>query len=111
MSTIQYTGKVIALIATLFLFHSAFSTYEHLAYLRAVDQNEASLPIDIVVECIVSAFITLFGVILSTAPFKNILLEAEIMKMTIDKVDTQPSFITFNHRKINSTSAQLERKL
>ncbi|CAO3646515.1 unnamed protein product [Cunninghamella blakesleeana] len=107
MSVIQYSGKVIALIATLFLFHSAFSTYEHLSYLRAAEHDERVLPI----ECLVSAFVALFGVILSTVPFKDVLLESEIMKMTIDKVDTQPSFITFNHRKIQSTSAQLERKL
>ncbi|ORZ26042.1 membrane magnesium transporter-domain-containing protein [Absidia repens] len=111
MAANAYIGKLIAIVGALFLFHSAISTYEHLAYLKAVDQNESSLPIEIVVECLCSAVITLVGVILSVDPFKNILMENEIKKMTIDKIDTRPSFITFNHRKVVSTMAQLERKL
>ncbi|CAO3582023.1 unnamed protein product [Absidia cylindrospora] len=87
MAANAYIGKLVAIVGALFLFHSAISTYEHLAYLKAVDQNESSLPIE------------------------NILMENEIKKMTIDKIDTRPSFITFNHRKVVSTMAQLERKL
>ncbi|SAM04208.1 hypothetical protein [Absidia glauca] len=111
MTTNVYLGKVVAIVGTLFLFHSAFSTYEHLAYLKAVDQTESSLPIEIVLECILSAIVVLVGVIFSADPFKNILMENEIKKMTIDKIDTRPSFITFNYRKVTSTMAQLERKL
>ncbi|KAI8079874.1 membrane magnesium transporter-domain-containing protein [Halteromyces radiatus] len=111
MSLHVYTGKAIALIGSLFLCHAAFSTYEHLAYLKATDHIESSLPLEIVVECLCSALIALVGVILSTDPFKNILMENEIVKMTIDKIDTRPSFITFHHRKVVSTMAQLQRKL
>ncbi|KAI9495732.1 membrane magnesium transporter-domain-containing protein [Zychaea mexicana] len=107
----QSAGKVIALISTLFLAHSAFSTYEHLSYLKAVEQAESVLPIEIVVECLLSALATLFGVIISAAPFKNIALESQMSTMTIDKFDTRPSFVGFNHRKIVSTQGQLERRL
>lgn len=69
MTTNVYLGKVVAIVGTLFLFHSAFSTYERkvininvwmksvlkttyllfldLAYLKAVDQTESSLPIEV----------------------------------------------------------------
>ncbi|CDH54415.1 predicted protein [Lichtheimia corymbifera JMRC:FSU:9682] len=104
-------GKVLAIISTLFLAHSAYSTYEHRAYLKAVDRTEANLPIEIIVECVVSAFITLVGVIISAAPFKNILLSDHMATMTIDQVDTTPSFVSFNHRHVVSTQAQLDRKL
>ncbi|ORY95762.1 magnesium transporter [Syncephalastrum racemosum] len=103
-------AKLLALISTVFLAHSAYSAYEHLAYLKAID-NTGTLPIEIVVECLASAFVTLLGVILSADPFKNILFEHEMAKMTIDKADNYPSFITFNHRHISSTQAQLDRQL
>ncbi|KAL1928210.1 hypothetical protein VTP01DRAFT_3126 [Rhizomucor pusillus] len=109
--SIQIAGKFIAIVSTLFLAHSAYSTYEHLAYLKAVDQADTGVPVDIVVECLTSAFVTLFGVVLSAAPFKDISLESHMAKMTVDKIDTAPSFVAFNHRRVVSTSAQLDRKL
>ncbi|OAD70642.1 hypothetical protein PHYBLDRAFT_182451 [Phycomyces blakesleeanus NRRL 1555(-)] len=110
MSSSQQLGRLIGLIGTLFLAHAAYSTYEHLAYLKAVDQASIDIPIEIIVECLVSAIVTLIGVLLSADSFKNILMEAEIAKQTIDKIDTRPSFITFNHRKVVSTHSQLDRK-
>ncbi|KAG0168638.1 hypothetical protein DFQ28_006433 [Apophysomyces sp. BC1034] len=105
----QQFGKVLGLLGAIFLAHSAYSTYEHLAYLKAVDRS-TDVPIEIVFECLLSALVSLFGVILSTDAFKNVLMEVEIAKMTIDKIDTRPSFISFNHRKVISTHAQLDRK-
>ncbi|KAI9314195.1 magnesium transporter [Dichotomocladium elegans] len=104
-------GKVLAIVSSLFLAHSAYSTYEHRAYLKAVDQTEASLPIEITVECLLAAFVTLVGVVISAQPFKNILFSSYMATMTIDQVDTTPSFVSFNHRRIVSTQGQLERKL
>ncbi|GAA5812909.1 hypothetical protein MFLAVUS_006370 [Mucor flavus] len=107
----QYTGKILGLIGALFLAHSAYSTYEHLAYIKAVDEVNTTLPIEIVTECLVSALVALFGVILSADAFKPIAMEDEVAKMTIDKMDTRPSFITFNHRKVVSTQAEQHRKI
>ncbi|KAI8146483.1 membrane magnesium transporter-domain-containing protein [Fennellomyces sp. T-0311] len=107
----QFVGKVVALISTLFLTHSAYSTYEHVTYLKAVEQAESVLPVEIVIECLVSALLTLCGVIMSAAPFKDIHLETEMAKMTIDQFDTMPSFVSFDHRKVVSTQGQLERRI
>ncbi|CEP12608.1 hypothetical protein [Parasitella parasitica] len=96
----QQVGKIVALIGALFLAHSAYSTYEHLAYIKAVDQVDASIPVEIITECLTSAFVALVGVVLSADAFKPIAMETEVAKMTIDKIDTRPSFITFNHRKV-----------
>ncbi|KAI9472343.1 MAG: membrane magnesium transporter-domain-containing protein [Benjaminiella poitrasii] len=110
MST-QQLGKFLGLLGALFLAHSAYSTYEHLAYIEAVDEVNTSLPIETVTECLVSALVALVGVILSADAFKPIAMELEVAKMTIDKVDAKPSFLTFNHRKIISTQAQQGRKI
>ncbi|OBZ87173.1 Membrane magnesium transporter [Choanephora cucurbitarum] len=111
MSISQQSGKWLGILGALFLAHSAYSTYEHLAYIKAVDEVDAELPIEITVECLVSALVALFGVILSADAFKPIGIETEVAKMTIDKVDTRPSFITFNHRQIHSTQAQQSRSI
>ncbi|KAG1173904.1 hypothetical protein G6F70_005275 [Rhizopus microsporus] len=102
--SIQQLGKILGIIGAIFLAHSAYSTYEHLAYVKAVDEEDASVPIEIAVECLVSSFIALLGVILSADSFKHIDMTDEIQKMKIDTVDTRPSFITFNHRQIKPSS-------
>ncbi|KAI8073366.1 membrane magnesium transporter-domain-containing protein, partial [Gongronella butleri] len=104
-------GKAIALVGTLFLLHSAFSTYEHLSYLKAADLDKSSIPLEIVMECVVSALVALIGVVMNAQPFKNILMQEEIKKMTIDRMDTRSSFISFDHRKVPSLKAQKERSL
>ncbi|KAI9263014.1 Prefoldin subunit-domain-containing protein [Helicostylum pulchrum] len=43
----QYTGKILGLVGALFLAHSAYSTYEHLAYIKAVDEVNTTLPIEV----------------------------------------------------------------
>ncbi|KAL0076043.1 Prefoldin subunit-domain-containing protein [Phycomyces blakesleeanus] len=47
MSSSQQLGRLIGLIGTLFLAHAAYSTYEHLAYLKAVDQASIDIPIEV----------------------------------------------------------------
>ncbi|KAF1797044.1 membrane magnesium transporter-domain-containing protein [Mucor lusitanicus] len=107
----QQIGKLIALIGALFLAHSAYSTYEHLAYIKAVDQANTTLPIEIMTECLASALVALVGVVFSVDAFKPIAVETEVAKMTIDKIDTRPSFVTFNHRKVVSAQSQQGRKI
>ncbi|KAL4205979.1 hypothetical protein CU097_004992 [Rhizopus azygosporus] len=79
--SIQQLGKILGIIGAIFLAHSAYSTYEHLAYVKAVDEEDASVPIEIAVECLVSSFIALLGVILSADSFKHIDMTDEIQKM------------------------------
>ncbi|KAH8552110.1 membrane magnesium transporter-domain-containing protein [Umbelopsis sp. PMI_123] len=98
-------GRLLSLVGITFLIHSAYSTYEHLSYLNAVDKAESGLPIEIVAECLISVVVSLVGVVLCAGDLKNILMENEMKKQTIDKLDTAPSFITFNHRGRRAISA------
>ncbi|KAI8349700.1 Prefoldin subunit-domain-containing protein [Blakeslea trispora] len=41
------TGKLLGILGALFLAHSAYSTYEHLAYVKAVDEIDTKLPIEV----------------------------------------------------------------
>ncbi|CAM0139175.1 hypothetical protein VKS41_002430 [Umbelopsis sp. WA50703] len=101
----QTLGRVLSLVGIAFLAHSAFSTYEHLSYLNAVDKVESGLPIEITAECLMALAVALVGIVLCSGDLKNILMENEMTKQTIDKLDTAPSFITFNHRGRRAVSA------
>jgi hypothetical protein len=91
-------GKILGWIGFITLLHSAYSTYEHLSYLKAVEKVPNDMPIEIIVECLVSVLIFTVGVIFIAGPLKPILMKNEMVKKSIDKVDTRPSFNTFNHR-------------
>ncbi|KAL9557807.1 hypothetical protein MBANPS3_001198 [Mucor bainieri] len=62
-------------------------------------------------ECLASALVALVGVVLSADAFKPIAVETEVAKMTIDKIDTRPSFVTFNHRNVVSAQSQQGRQI
>lgn len=97
MSTVLI-GKILGWIGFITLIHSTYSTYEHLSYLKAVEKVPNDMPIEITVECLFSVIIFAISVILVAGPLKPILMKSEMVKKSIDKVDTRPSFNTFNHR-------------
>ncbi|ORZ04174.1 membrane magnesium transporter-domain-containing protein [Lobosporangium transversale] len=94
----SYFGKLACLFGFLLLFHSGYSTFEHLSYLKAVDGHESGLPTDIVVELLVSVAIFGLGIVLVADNFKEILMETEMAKQSIESLDARPSFYSFNHR-------------
>ncbi|KAK9723275.1 hypothetical protein K7432_002072 [Basidiobolus ranarum] len=101
MSTAPHLpGKILSLVGLFVLSHSAYSTYEHLSYLKAAEKLENGLPIDIIVECMVGIIIFMVGFTLVSGPLKPILMEVEMAKQTISKFDARPSFQTFNHRGV-----------
>ncbi|KAL1920093.1 uncharacterized protein VTP21DRAFT_1239 [Calcarisporiella thermophila] len=94
----NWPGRALCIVGFMLLMHSAYSTFEHLAYMKAVDKQESVLPIDIMAECLLSVLIYIAGITLVTGPFKEIKMETEMAKQTLAKVNACPSFITFNHR-------------
>ncbi|CAG8492307.1 5232_t:CDS:2 [Ambispora gerdemannii] len=98
MSNSPTTGRVLCFLGFLIFIHASYSTYEHLSYLKAVEKVERDLPIDITIETLVSVAVFSLGIILVANPLKEILMKTEMAKQTIDKIDTRPSFMTFNHR-------------
>ncbi|KAI1319914.1 Membrane magnesium transporter 1 [Mortierella claussenii] len=94
----SYLGRLVCLLGFLLLFHSGYSTFEHLSYLKAVDGHESGLPLDIVLELLVSVALFGFGIVLVADDFKEILMETEMAKQSIESLDARPSFYSFNHR-------------
>ncbi|KAF9559000.1 Membrane magnesium transporter 1 [Mortierella alpina] len=96
--TPSYIGRVVCFIGFLLLFHSGYSTFEHLSYLKAIDGHESGLPLDIVVELLASVAFFGLGIVLVADDFKEILMETEMAKQSIESLDARPSFYSFNHR-------------
>ncbi|KAI8360345.1 membrane magnesium transporter-domain-containing protein [Mortierella sp. GBAus27b] len=94
----SYTGRLVCLIAFLFFAHSGYSTFEHLSYLKAVDGHESGLPLDITIELLVSVALFGIGIVLVADDFKEILMETEMARQSIESLDARPSFYAFNHR-------------
>ncbi|EIE78389.1 hypothetical protein RO3G_03093 [Rhizopus delemar RA 99-880] len=44
--SVQQFGRALGILGAIFLAHSAYSTYEHLAYVKAVDEADTSVPIE-----------------------------------------------------------------
>ncbi|KAG0327627.1 Membrane magnesium transporter 1 [Dissophora globulifera] len=94
----SYLGRLACVLGFLFLFHSGYSTFEHLSYLKAVDGHESGLPLDITIELIMSVALFGLGIVMVADDFKEILMETEMAKQSIESLDARPSFYAFDHR-------------
>ncbi|KAG0289237.1 Membrane magnesium transporter 1 [Dissophora globulifera] len=94
----SYLGRLACVFGFLLLFHSGYSTFEHLSYLKAVDGHESGLPLDITIELIMSVALFGLGIVMVADDFKEILMETEMAKQSIESLDARPSFYAFDHR-------------
>ncbi|KAL7411724.1 hypothetical protein BDY24DRAFT_395818 [Mrakia frigida] len=79
------------------LLHAAFSAYEHLAHLKALDRQD-SLPSSIVIEALAAFAVFLVGVPLSSQPLMKISWESYMQSRTIDEVDSKLAFARMRTR-------------
>lgn len=80
------------------LFHAAYSAAQHRAYLRITEQEFTSLPLDIMIQGIVSLFLTMYGVMSIAGEFKEIRATVELESKSWETLRNLPSFYVFNHR-------------
>ncbi|CAG9784723.1 unnamed protein product [Diatraea saccharalis] len=90
--------KVIVFVGYLSLFHSAFSAAQHRSYLRITSQEFTTLPLDIVVQAVLSLFAIMWGVLNLAGNLREILAAAELNNLTWETQCNMPSFAIFNHR-------------
>jgi len=96
-SSIYKTVFIIGLISFL---HSGYSAAQHRRFGRITEQEEefSSLPLDIVVQCLVSWLVTMHAVVHIAGAFKEIRVTKQLEKQSWDQLDNRPSFYTFCHR-------------
>ncbi|KAF8475141.1 magnesium transporter [Russula ochroleuca] len=88
-------GRLLLTIATVALFHAAFSTYEQLSHWKALGKPEKSLPSSIVFESLVALFLGITGACLKAPALKEITWASEMKTRTIDDMDARMGFANF----------------
>ncbi|KAJ7066521.1 magnesium transporter [Mycena amicta] len=91
-------GALLLSLATVAVFHAAFSTYEHLSHLKAIGRPEGTLPLDIILEALVALVLGTLGASLNAPKLKEISWAAEMQKRSIDDMDSRLSFASFVNR-------------
>ncbi|KAJ2362057.1 hypothetical protein H4S01_004970 [Coemansia sp. RSA 2610] len=97
MST-RLVAQGIAVAAFVSMLHSGYSAREYLLYSKSVGRQDLSLPIEIVLECLVSLAVMTVALVVGIGKLKPISYEAEMKRYSIDGVFSRPSFQVFNHR-------------
>ncbi|KAH6564106.1 hypothetical protein BASA50_004030 [Batrachochytrium salamandrivorans] len=80
------------------LLHSGYSAIDHFAYLKTIGKQETQLPLDIILEVLVSILIFTQGAVMVAGDLKPIALEIELSRKSMDWVDSTPGFKIVNHR-------------
>ncbi|KJA28050.1 hypothetical protein HYPSUDRAFT_178203 [Hypholoma sublateritium FD-334 SS-4] len=91
-------GRAFLLLATIGIFHAAYSTYEHLSYLKALERPEGPIPQEIILETLFSLFLGILGACLNTPDFKEITWSSEMRKHKIDEMDSRLGFASYVNR-------------
>ncbi|KAJ2809020.1 hypothetical protein H4R20_000443 [Coemansia guatemalensis] len=91
-------GKGVAVAAFLSILHSGFAAREYLRYSKSIGRQDPALPIEIVLECLISLVVMTVAVVVSVGNLKPISYEAEMKRYSIDGIYSRPSFQVFNHR-------------
>jgi len=68
------------------------------SFLRIMEQEFHALPIDILLQGLVSFLFTMYGMVHIAGDFKEIRANVELEKRTWETLENRPSFYIFNHR-------------
>jgi membrane magnesium transporter 1 len=91
-------GKLLLIVGILGLCHAAYSAAQHRTYLRLTEQNFSNLPIDIVLQTLVSLLICALGLLQIGGTFRQIKVTSDWENKTWDNIASRQSFYSFNHR-------------
>lgn len=91
-------GKFSIAFGLLSLIHAAYSAAQHRSYLRLIEQGFHYLPVDIVVQAVLSLLVTVWGVTVIAGDFKEIRATTELENKSFEVIGNRPSFYTFSHR-------------
>ncbi|KZT21580.1 hypothetical protein NEOLEDRAFT_1121009 [Neolentinus lepideus HHB14362 ss-1] len=91
-------GRVLLVLGAVALLHAAFSTYEHLSYLKALGRLEESVPNDVGFEALFGLFLGILGASLDTPALKEITWASEMKKRSINEMDSRLGFADWGNR-------------
>ncbi|XP_012285194.1 membrane magnesium transporter 1 [Orussus abietinus] len=92
------THRVITFFGFVSMLHAAFSAAQHRSYLRITEQEFTTLPIDILIQGIISLFIVMYGIMYIAGDFKEIRAVVDLENKSWETLRNLSSFQIFNHR-------------
>jgi hypothetical protein len=78
--------------------HAAYSAAEWRYYSRGSDLHYMILPVDIIIQTVLSLILTMTGVLFIAGDFKEIRATEELEGQSWETLKNRPSFYTFCHR-------------
>ncbi|XP_044267273.1 ER membrane protein complex subunit 5 [Tribolium madens] len=93
-----FLHRFVLSVGFLSLFHSAYSAAQHRSYLRLNELDFSHLPLDIIIQALISLFVIMYGVMNVAGDFKEIKASAELENKSWETFRNIPSFYTFSHR-------------
>ncbi|XP_076234311.1 ER membrane protein complex subunit 5 [Calliopsis andreniformis] len=90
--------KLVTFVGIMSILHAAYSAAQHRSYLRITEQEFTTLPIDILIQGIVSLFMVMYGVMYIAGDFKEIRAVVDLENKSWETLRNLPSFQIFNHR-------------
>ncbi|XP_036328443.1 membrane magnesium transporter 1-like [Rhagoletis pomonella] len=94
----KIVNRIVLVTGLISLLHAAFSAAHHRTYMRLTEQDWTQLPVDIVVQTVVSLLVVVYNVIQVVGNFKEIRATVDMQEKSWDTLGNLPSFYTFNHR-------------
>ncbi|MEQ2180425.1 Membrane magnesium transporter 1 [Goodea atripinnis] len=71
---------------------------DYRSYMRLTEKEHETLPIDIVLQTLLSFVMTCYGIVHIAGEFKDMDASSELKNKTFDTLRNHPSFYLFNHR-------------
>ncbi|EDW29282.1 GL18500 [Drosophila persimilis] len=93
-----FFNKLLLIAGFASLAHAAFSAAHHRTYLRLTEQEWNSLPLDIILQTVISLVVVVYNIIEVVGHFKEIRATVDMQQKTWDTLGNFPSFYSFNHR-------------
>jgi len=97
-------------LAILLLSHASYSALQQIRIQRNQESGNQSLPFDIILECLISIVVMLFGLIISTKNFKDISIEESSQKSRIEVIKEDNNKQTKEKINIEGKEKQSEIK-
>ncbi|XP_052784211.1 ER membrane protein complex subunit 5-like [Mya arenaria] len=90
--------QLCVLLGLLALLHAAYSAAQHRTYLRLTEQEFTSLPWDILIQCLASLLVVIYGIVHIAGNFREIRASADLDHKTWEMLGNRQGFLSFNHR-------------
>ncbi|CDZ98507.1 Magnesium transporter [Phaffia rhodozyma] len=94
----MYFLRLAILASIIVAAHAAYSAYEYLGHLKALDRPETTLPLSIKSEATLALLVFLLAHLQDAASLKKIGWSDRMQKLSIDETDAKGGFIQLRNR-------------